>query len=217
MLVYGPLAPIFFLFCILYFVISFLIDKFFIMFLYEKSHDSDGRILNDIADQVSYYLGVSPFYILAMLPTLMSLAKTWLLYIPFMCMVYLLIRYIKNKSQKEDDKAIIIGLREQQRNLEITETEHVQQSTEFENDIEKALEERTSEQTRPSTQTRSKGFFSNLVSNLRGKNTETQFSTADIENLGVDVRKLAQRYRHPYLRHLQQKKTPKVQDQNSRT
>jgi hypothetical protein len=212
MLVYGPLAPIFFLFCIIYFIISFLIDKFFIMFLYEKASDSDGKILNDVADQAAYYLGVTPFFILCMLPTLMSLGKTWLMYIPGMGVVYLIIRFIKNKSQKEADQAIIVGLKEKQQEAQEQEIPAPISPSEFENNIERELQERTHGTSRPTNTQR--GFFANIIANWRGR-TETQFSTSDIENLGVDVRKLAGRYKHPYLRRLMRERAAPVQQESN--
>lgn len=125
-----------------------------------------------------------------------------------MAVVYLLIRFIKNKSQKEADQAIIVGLKERQ--LEVQEQEPAPStSSDFENSIEQTLQERTQGTSRPTGTQR--GFFANIVANWRGR-TETQFSTSDIENLGVDVKKLASKYKHPYLRRLMREKAAPTQE-----
>ncbi|KAL0484449.1 11 TM domain-containing transmembrane protein [Acrasis kona] len=202
MLVYGPIAPVFFVFCVLYLLISFFIDKFFIMFLYERCHDSDGQILNHVADQISYYLAICPFYIVLMLPTLLVLKSTWLFYIPGMLFVYVLVRFVKNKSKKEQDQAIIVGLKEQQRHDQelVGDVDSPAGVSDFEDSMERSVRQANVQRPRQSS-----SWLSNLIRNFGGRSQEVQFSTRDVENLGVDVKKLAQRYKHPYLRRLQRK------------
>jgi hypothetical protein len=69
----------------------YFLDKYLIMYWYDKSDDSDGEIIKEISIQLSYYLSFTPFLILIMIPTNFRIWQTYVIYIPFFLLIILII------------------------------------------------------------------------------------------------------------------------------
>jgi hypothetical protein len=116
-LVYGSIQPLIFPFILLYFTATYILDKILIMYLYEKSEDSDGHMIKYIYENIHFYLMIVPFCVLLLTPSSFWMFKTWFLYLP--C-VFLIIYYLKWNQKQPLENVVIYGKRENEQMVDLS-------------------------------------------------------------------------------------------------
>ncbi len=210
MLVFGALTPLTLIFVLFFYVFTYWVDKYLIMFFYERSHESDGRVVNTVADVSSYYISVFPIYILAILPSLFLVWKTWVIMVPFLIVLAFVLRRLYQQAKIEEVDKIVLGIREANMEEETDEDtfndlEQASESSEFNFEDEDQFGAAPSATSRrPIRHLSSGSLASRVLSSVRERSIgpERRLTYEDIENVVShdQLVKLASRYKHPYLR-----------------
>ncbi|KAF0980037.1 hypothetical protein FDP41_001190 [Naegleria fowleri] len=206
-LIYGSAVPLMFLFGLFYLIVTYFMDKYLIMYFYEKAPDSDGTIMRITADQLVYYLSVYPILLIFMIPTLATLWSTWLFYLPTMFIFYLIVRFARSRMSKAEMDMLVVSLNSSNQfqddlltsqdtlEMEVTDTNVDSPSS----PIPASGRGYTSLSSVNTTKVTS--TFSSLMSFVAGEEQVVSIYDKEIERrLEVDQRFIASRYRHPYLR-----------------
>jgi hypothetical protein len=223
MLVFGAITPTMLPFVLFFFVFTYWIDKYLIMFFYERGHESDGRVVNTVADVSSYYISVFPIYILIMLPSLLLVWKTYLILIPFLIVLAIILKRIHRQAKAAEVEKIVIGIKESSWESDIDDGSNIEEDTSGKLHLEE--EDASPYTAAPSSYSdatvgQRSGMLSHILSYLRNTSVgpETRLSYDDIENIvNLDhLSKMATRYKHPYLRKqlvLRRPSLPQLEDE----
>eukprot|EP01080_Neovahlkampfia_damariscottae_P008589 gene8589-414_t len=107
-LVYGSIQPLIFPFILLYYIATYVLDKILIMYLYERSEDSNGHAIKYVYENLYYYFIIFPFIVLLLTPSSLLMFKTWILYLPSVFLFIYYLRYLK-RTDKQKENLIIYG------------------------------------------------------------------------------------------------------------
>jgi len=110
MLIYGSVAPVVIPFILAFFMYSYFMDKYWIMYYFRRSPNSNGKILRTVANTVSYYFCIFPFLILIMMPSLFTLLQTWIVYIPCCIGLIVLLNLLKMRTNAQKRDHVILGI-----------------------------------------------------------------------------------------------------------
>ncbi|KAG2393281.1 hypothetical protein C9374_006812 [Naegleria lovaniensis] len=111
-LLYGTCIPLIYIVAFLYFMLTFFIDKYLIMYWYERSIESDGKILNTVVENIGICFLFFPFSIIVLLPVLLKRKMTPLLGIPKVLIIIIGLYLMTRKTIEKERDAIIIALNE---------------------------------------------------------------------------------------------------------
>ncbi|KAG2389324.1 hypothetical protein C9374_013884 [Naegleria lovaniensis] len=214
-LIYGSAVPLMFLFGLFYLIVTYYMDKYLIMYFYEKAPDSDGTIMRITADQLVYYLSVYPILLIFMIPTLATLWSTWLIYLPTMFLFYLIVRFARSRMSKAEMDMLVVSL---------NSTAHIQDEDILtsQDTLEMEVTDTNGSPSSPipsgggytspsASTTKVTSTFSSIMSFVAGEEQVLSIYDKEIEKrLEVDQRFIASRYRHPYLRKDKRKSQQRV-------
>jgi hypothetical protein len=206
-------------FVLFFFVFTYWIDKYLIMYFYEKGHELDGRVVNTVADVTSYYLNAFPIYIMVIIPTLFTVWKTWILLIPFLIVLLFALRALDRYSKGKEIDKIVVGIKkaaldEEQDTEDVMNNENSPEDGFAESPFDSTYSSNTmtniedEEENYAPVRTRSpntsSGFASSVLSTIRTKSIgpESRLTNQEIESLVSPhhIARMANRYKHPYLR-----------------
>ncbi|KAL9642483.1 hypothetical protein ABK040_011050 [Willaertia magna] len=216
-LVYGSAVPVMFAFGLFYFILTFYLDKYLIMYFYERAPDSDGTLMKLTVDTIAYYLSVFPLYVIFLIPSLALLWTTWLFYLPTIFIFYLIIRQIRKSLAKSEMDLIVYDMKYD------TKVE-LEDQLNNDNDIELEVENdtispnnsaTTSKKTVATSINRNSEKLNHFLKYVTGERAVNLKEIYEMESeLGVDVQSIASRYRHPYLRK-DKRKTQRLNSNNN--
>jgi len=112
MLYFGSFMPVLNILVTFYFLIMYYLDKYLIMYMYDRSRNSDGKHIRILQRSIPYYLALYPFFVAAMIFDKFMNAQTWycVLYFPLYIVMYIVMLivsyYVENKSRKNPSKFV---------------------------------------------------------------------------------------------------------------
>ena len=209
-LFYGTCMPLVYIAVVLYFIFTYIVEKYLIMYWYERSIESDGKILNTVAENIGFCFILSPFYIIVLMPVLLSRKMTYLLGIPIVILIIIELYFLIRKTANKERDAIIISLKER------SEQSHKKEDTVEELDTTPTNNTPTniqdaSEYTRKNIEEdhdfiklEQNDWFEHSLQDKRDPPTFDKLheilnteETRIFEDLNLDVNKLSRAYRHP--------------------
>nr|CAG4708826.1 unnamed protein product [Naegleria fowleri] len=127
-LLYGTCIPLIYIVALLYFILTYLIDKYLIMYWYERSMESNGNILNTVVENFGICFIFFPFSIIVLLPVLLKRIMTAVVEIPILLIIIIGLYFMTRKTIERERDAIIIALNERseqdQQQLSVTVTQN---------------------------------------------------------------------------------------------